>query len=97
TPYSPQVRIEFDPEKDGINREKHGVSLAFGAEVLADRNRLDVLDVRFDYAEERFVCYGMAEGRVWACVFTRRGAFHRIISVRKANDRETRRYRETPR
>ncbi len=91
------VEIEFDPDKDTANLDKHGVSLAFGAEVLADGNRLDVLDVRFDYAEDRFVSYGMVDGRVWVCVFTPRGEVHRIIGVRKANDRETRRYHETPR
>lgn len=89
------VKVEFDPEKDFVNQEKHGVSLAFGAQVLADDRRLDILDVRFDYTEERFVSYGMVEGR--ACVFTLRGDVHRMISVRKANDRETRRYQQSPR
>lgn len=91
------MQIGFDPGKDAANREKHGVSLAFGAEVLADTNRLDVLDVRFDYAEERFISYGMVAGRVWVCVCTPRGEVLRIISVRRANDRETQRYRDTPR
>jgi uncharacterized DUF497 family protein len=91
------MQIEFDPEKDAGNLEKHGVSLAFAGEVLADTDRLDILDVRFDYAEERFVTYGLAENRVWVCVFTLRGEVYRIISVRKANERETQRYRQTPR
>ena len=91
------MRIAFDPGKDARNREKHGVSLAFAAEVLADANRLDVLDVRFAEVEERFVAYGMVGRRVWACVFTVRDGVHRIISVRKANDRETKRYQDTPR
>lgn len=91
------MEIGFDPDKDAVNVETHGVSLAFGAKVIADGNRLDVLDVRLPYAEERFVSYGMVEGRVWVCVFTPRGEVHRIISVRKANERETRRYHQTPR
>lgn len=91
------MKIEFDPDKDASNQEKHGVLLAYGAKVLGDPNRLDVLDARFDYAEERFVSYGMVEGRVWVCVFTLRDEVSRIISVRKANDRETKRYDETPR
>lgn len=91
------MQIAFDPEKDAENLNKHGVSLVFGAEVLADVDRLDILDVRFDYAEERFVAYGQVEGRVWVCVFAHRGEVHRIISVRKANEREARRYREAPR
>lgn len=89
--------VAFDPDKDAVNIEKHGVSLGFGGEVLADSSRLDILDVRFDYAEERFVSYGKVEGRVWVCVFTVRGENYRVISVRKANDRETRRYHDTPR
>lgn len=91
------MQIEFDPAKDATNREKHGTSLAFAAEVLADANRLDVLDIRFDYAEERYVSYGMVAGRVWVCVFALRGDRCRVISLRKANARETRRYRDTPR
>jgi uncharacterized DUF497 family protein len=39
------MRIEFDPDKDAGYREKHGVSLASGAEVPADAGRLDILDV----------------------------------------------------
>ena len=96
-PYSGQIRIEFDPAKDVENRRKHGVSLAFGAEILADPERSDVPDARFDYAENRFVSYGRAEGRVWVCVFVMRGNVHRIVSVRKANEREQRRYREVSR
>ena len=42
------MRIEFDPDKDADNRDKHDVALDFGAEVLADTNRLDILDVRFE-------------------------------------------------
>ena len=60
----PDVEIEFDAEKDQANRAKHGVSLSFASEILADGRRLDVLDIRFDYAEERMVTYGRVEGRV---------------------------------
>ncbi len=91
------MQIEFDPDKDAANQAKHLISLSHGAQVLADANRLDVLDVRFDYAEERFVSYGMIDNRIWVCVFTRRDDIYRVISVRKANDRETKRYRDTPR
>ncbi|CAA6605462.1 conserved hypothetical protein [Rhodospirillaceae bacterium LM-1] len=91
------MRIEFDPEKDVQNREKHGASLALGAKVLADTSRLEILDVRFNYAEERFIVYGNVLGRIYVCVFTERGRTRRIISVRRANDRETERYNKTPR
>ena len=58
------MKITYDPDKDLTNQLKHGVSLEFGRHVLADANRLDVLDVRFDYGEERFVSYGVVESRV---------------------------------
>jgi uncharacterized DUF497 family protein len=89
--------IEFDPDKDSANQEKHGVSLAFGIEILSDANRLDILDVRVGYAEERFIADGLVAGRVWLCVFTRRGNRYRMISVRKSHDRETRRDHSTAR
>jgi len=91
------MEIEFDPVKDGINRDKHGVSLAFAADVLSDPGRIDIADTRIDYPEDRTVTYGKVMGRVWVCVFTRRGDAYRPISVRKANDRETKRYHDTPR
>lgn len=89
--------IEFDADKDAANILKHGVSLAFAEQVLGDIDALVVLDVRHDYGEDRFITYGAVEGRVWVCVTTARGAAWRVISVRKANDRETKRYQATPR
>ena len=91
------MKFDFDANKDAANREKHGLSLAFGVKVLADPSRLEILDVRFDYAEERFIVYGNVLGRIYVCVFTERGRTRRIISVRRANDRETERYNKTPR
>ncbi len=91
------MKFDFDANKDAANREKHGLSLAFGAKVLADPSRLEILDVRFDFAEERFIVYGNVLGRIYVCVFAERGRTRRIISVRKANERETSRYDKTPR
>ena len=93
-PYN-SLKVEFDPVKDIENRIDHD-PLAFGAEVLSDPDRLDIFDIRFDYAETRVIAHGRVEDRLWICVFVRRGDVHRIISVRKANEREQRRYRNTP-
>ena len=91
------MRIAFDPNKNTANKAKHGVSLAFARHVLADPKRIDILDIRFAYDEERIVSYCRHQGRIWVCVFTMRGETHRIISLRKANARETKRYFETHR
>jgi hypothetical protein len=47
-----------------------------------------------DYGETRFNTLGEIEGRTFCASFTRRGEAIRIISFRKANARETRRYHE---
>jgi uncharacterized DUF497 family protein len=49
-------------------------------------------DFRYDYGEPRFRLYGRVEGRLFVVTFTMRGDAHRIISARKANRKENRRY-----
>jgi uncharacterized DUF497 family protein len=49
-------------------------------------------DARKDYGERRFRVFGYIEERLYAVVFTpREGAVH-VISFRKANSREVKRY-----
>ena len=84
------MRNEWDEAKDEANRAKHGLS-------LADAERLDwdaapVPDLRRDYGETRLVQFGRIDGRLHVCVFVFRGESRRIISLRKANSREERRY-----
>ncbi len=83
--------IEFDPLKDLANRAKHGVSLADAADLDWDAANI-VPDKRFDYGEPRSQAYGMLHGRLHVIAFTQRDARLRIISARRANVRETRRY-----
>ncbi|HEV7371438.1 BrnT family toxin [Arenibaculum sp.] len=82
--------IEFDTAKDQANRSKHGVSLALGQMVL-EHCVADIPDAR-EYSESRRVAYGLVAGRLFACVYTMRGDAYRLISVRKANAREQRRW-----
>ena len=87
------MRFEFDPEKSARNERMRG--LPFGsAGKLFDGDRLEWEDRRTDYGEIRINALGEIEGRVFCASFTRRGNAIRIISFRKANRRETQRYRE---
>jgi hypothetical protein len=88
------VQIEFDPLKDRINRQKHGLSLAAAAEMDLDR-AIVIEDRRFDYGETRFVAYAPIGGRLHVLWFTVRGNALRAIGLRKANRRERRRYEQT--
>lgn len=81
------MNIEFDPEKDEINVEKHGLSLARAVD-------LDVIAYVSDdrFAEPRFRLYGLIDGVAWCAAGTDRGGVVRIISLRRAHAKEMRRY-----
>lgn len=83
--------IEFDPAKDESNIAKHGVSLALAVEMDMETAKV-VVDDRRDYGEQRFCAYGMIEDRMFAMTFTFRPPAVRVISLRKANKREQRRF-----
>jgi uncharacterized DUF497 family protein len=85
------MKISFDPAKDERNRKERGFSLEVGVEVI--RHQVTTrLDDRHDYGEDRLVSFGYVGERLFVCVYTVRGDTLRIISVRKANDREIMRY-----
>lgn len=87
------MRYVFDTAKDAVNLAKHGVSLAL-AEVLFAGPHVSVSDDRFDYGEMRQIAFGRINGRLFVCVYVDRGAQRRVISLRKANRREVKRYGE---
>jgi uncharacterized DUF497 family protein len=89
------VEIEFDPEKDRTNRKKHGISLAAAADINLDE-AIVLEDRRFDYGETRFLAYAPINGRFNVLWFTMRGSTIRVIGLRKANNRERRRYECSP-
>ena len=86
------MEIDFDPAKDAINRDKHGVSLAFGERVLADAAAVIAGSFRPMDNERRWKAIGLVDGRLWTAVHVIRGATYRMISVRKSNDVEARAY-----
>ncbi len=89
--------IAFDPRKDRENVAKHGFSLA-AAEAVFDGPYIERVDDRAGYAETRFVALGPIadlRDRLFVVVYTWRGGVRRIISFRKANDREVRSYRDS--
>ena len=47
-------------------------------------------DDRKDYGESRTVCVGFLRRRMVVLIYVQRGATRRIVSMRKANDREQR-------
>jgi uncharacterized DUF497 family protein len=52
----------------------------------------EIDDTRRDYGERRMIAFGMIGDRLRVCVYTQRGEVYRIISLRKANRKEVRRW-----
>jgi uncharacterized DUF497 family protein len=88
--------IEFDTAKDEINRDKHGVSLAFGAEVFMDLDVVVIPTFRIEDEEQRFKAIGLVAGRLWTVIHVYRAERVRFISVRKSNGTEQGNYHSDP-
>lgn len=85
------MKLTFDPHKDASNQAKHGLSLGMAEEL--DWDTLECkLDTRREYGEPRQIGYALAEDRLYCLVFVDRPADapteRRVISLRKANNRE---------
>lgn len=88
------MRIIFDPHKDKQNISKHGVSLV-NASKFEWATSVTWPDYRQDYGELRVAGIGYIGHRLHYIVFVERDGDRRIISLRKANIREIKRYAET--
>ena len=85
------MEFEWDEEKSKSNLEKHG--LHFGdAEFVFSGKTITFADDRNDYGEYRFITLGELKSRVVVIVHTQRNTLIRIISMRKANEREKKIY-----
>jgi uncharacterized DUF497 family protein len=88
------MKIIFDPVKDAVNIDKHGISLAM-AEEFEWEEAVTWPDIRYDYREFRIIGLGYIGDRLYNMVFVDRGEERRIVSLRKANQREVKRYAQT--
>ena len=86
--------IEFDAAKRDATLEVRGLDMARAGEVFAGAT-LTVEDDRQDYGEDRFITIGFLDERMVILVWTPRNGARRIISMKKANEREQALY--TPR
>jgi hypothetical protein len=88
------VEINFDSDKRDKTLTERGLDFARAGEVFAGVT-VSAEDARFDYGEPRFATVGVLDGRMVVVVWTPRGAVRRIISMRKANEREIAKYTPT--
>lgn len=81
------MQIDFDPDKRDKTLAERGLDFALASEIFAGVH-VTAEDARFDYGEPRFTTVGVLDGRMVVMVWTPRGEARRIISMRKANERE---------
>ena len=89
-PFQPGPPYEWDEDKSAENFMSRG----FGFD-LVERFNWDTALIQRDLrieSEERWISLGLVEERIHVVVWTPRGPYTRIISMRKANDREVARY-----
>ena len=81
------MSVEFDPAKRAATLQSRGLDMARTGEVLVGAT-LTAQDDRRDYGEDRFITIGFLDGAMVVLVWTPRDDAYRIISLRKANERE---------
>jgi uncharacterized DUF497 family protein len=84
------VLITFDPAKRARTLHERGLDFRRVKEVF-EGVHLTRIDDRRDYGEPRFISAGRLDERIVVIVWTPRGRARRVISMRKANEREIKR------
>ena len=85
------MKFEFDPDKSAANLAKHGLKLKDGLAMNLDEAVI-IEDVRVDYLETRYRAFGRIDGSGYCLAFTLRGDAIRLISFRRAHEKEMARY-----
>jgi len=89
------MELEWDAAKAALNLQKHGVALEDAARVFLDLGRIETHDDRENYGEDRWATIGMVWPAVLYVVYTvRHEETIRLVSARKANASEQKRYRQ---
>ncbi len=89
--YNKLVRIEFDSDKRQKTLAERGLDFSRAGQVFSGE-QFTAQDLRTGYGEPRFFTIGRLDERMVVVLWTPRGEVRRIISMRKANEREQTRY-----
>lgn len=86
-----QRLIEWDENKNQLNKIKHGVDFQQAAKVFEDNFRLEEIDSKHSDEEIRYITIGRVNDILFV-VYTERGEFTRLISARRATKKERVKY-----
>ena len=85
------MEIEFDITKSQINIEERGLTFDLVKDFEIDSAVIEP-DNRFDYDEFRFNAISWIGDLLYSLTFTMRGDTLRVISLRKADNKEKKNY-----
>lgn len=83
--------IDYDADKRDKTLAERGLDFAQAGEIFTGPH-LHFPDTRANYGEDRYITFGVLDGRMVVVVWTPRGLTRRIISMRKANGREIKKH-----
>ncbi|MBN9472530.1 MAG: hypothetical protein ABS43_27605 [Bordetella sp. SCN 67-23] len=87
------MRVTYDADKRATILIERGLDMRHAGKIFIGCH-LTLPDERRDYRECRYITLGLLDERLVVAVWTLRGNSRRIISFRKANEREQKRYWE---
>jgi len=85
------MNFEWDENKNRINVKKHGLNFK-DVHFCFENPIMEKVDDRFEYGEKRYTALALLLGRAVNLVYTKKNETIRIISFRKANEREKKAY-----
>lgn len=85
--------IEYDYNKNDKNINERGLSFELFRDFDLSTAKV-IEDTRYPYPEKRYQVYGVIDQRLYVAVITPIQDGFRVISLRKANKREVKKYGE---
>jgi uncharacterized DUF497 family protein len=73
-----RIEFEWDPRKNSLNIEKHGLSFFEAQHAFLDPNRVIAEDIEHSITEKRYYCFGKVDDRIITVRFTYK---HQIIRI----------------
>ena len=87
------MKIIYDPKKRQITLKERGLDFEDAVQVFTG-SVYEIEDTRIDYGETRILCFGLLNNRMVIVGYVQRGNARHVFTMRKANEKEQKRFRK---
>lgn len=87
------MKITYDENKREITLKERNLDFEESIEVFTGAV-YELEDTRKNYGEKRIMCFGLLKGRMVVVGYVQRGNSRHIFSMRKANEKEQKRFKQ---